>query len=254
MVSCHRAKHVPRSASTSVTRGSERDRVEPLSCSSTGTPVYTRRQSFWPQFSYRLASDGHTKICGETQCITQWVLMGQMIGRWWRWWCGEMIIIARWSREPHVLRQFPHRVNGIMGKCALGVPAMVIMFMRIYISYPECACVVASCIFSATRGMLLLAVAYNASVWMPVDSRYILLAGDGVHEHFRRTFGWLGARARVCGFQFKYQIWRCCLARRVRPLTMSQPTRRVCSSSRSENITDANDTHTHTLKKHFLPD
>lgn len=47
MVSFHNAKHVPRSASTNVTRGAHRLFAEPLSYISTGTPVYVKCQSFF---------------------------------------------------------------------------------------------------------------------------------------------------------------------------------------------------------------
>lgn len=61
IVSCHNAKHEPRSARMNVTRGTARDRAEPLSCSKTGTPVNFKRQSLLLlTLSYKLASDGQT--------------------------------------------------------------------------------------------------------------------------------------------------------------------------------------------------
>lgn len=60
IVSCHNAKHEPRSARINVTRGTARERAEPLSCSKTGTPVNFKRQSLLLTLSYKLASDGQT--------------------------------------------------------------------------------------------------------------------------------------------------------------------------------------------------
>lgn len=60
ILSCHNAKHEPRSANTNWTRGIARERAEPLSCNNTGTPVYFKRQSLLLARSYKLASDGQT--------------------------------------------------------------------------------------------------------------------------------------------------------------------------------------------------
>lgn len=61
MVSCQSAKHEPRSAKMNVTRGTARERAMPLSCNSTGTPVYFRRQLvLLLTDSYKLASAGQT--------------------------------------------------------------------------------------------------------------------------------------------------------------------------------------------------
>lgn len=60
IVSCHSAKLEPRSAKMNVTRGTHRERAEPLSCNKTGTPVYFRRHSFLFTLSYKFANDGQT--------------------------------------------------------------------------------------------------------------------------------------------------------------------------------------------------
>lgn len=50
-----------------VTRGTLRERADPLSCNKTGTPVYFKRQSFLFTFSYKLASDGQTYTWNENK-------------------------------------------------------------------------------------------------------------------------------------------------------------------------------------------
>uniref|UniRef100_A0A8D8NJT2 (northern house mosquito) hypothetical protein n=1 Tax=Culex pipiens TaxID=7175 RepID=A0A8D8NJT2_CULPI len=81
MVSFQRAKQVPRSASTKLTRGVHRDRVQPLSCSSTGIPVYTRRQSSLPTLSYRLASDvlTYTSVPNPLKKLSTWARSNSVI-------------------------------------------------------------------------------------------------------------------------------------------------------------------------------
>ena len=65
MVSFHKTKQVPRSANTKVTLGELRERADPLSYNKTGTPVYTRRQSFLRIPSYKFASEELTKTCKD---------------------------------------------------------------------------------------------------------------------------------------------------------------------------------------------
>ena len=66
MVSFHKTKHVIRSANTNVTLGELRERADPLSYNKTGTPVYTRRQSFLFIPSYKFAREELTNTCTHT--------------------------------------------------------------------------------------------------------------------------------------------------------------------------------------------
>lgn len=74
IVSCHRAKQVPRSTRSIWMRGLSLERVSPLSYSTTGIPVNFKSQLFSNDelCRYKLAIDPQTYTCNDDRNVLKW--------------------------------------------------------------------------------------------------------------------------------------------------------------------------------------